>query len=526
MYDILIKNGHVVDGAGNPWFRADVAISGGKVVKIGRGLTGEAKVTIDAGEKIVSPGFMDAHTHSDFNVLADPLCQSTIQQGVTTQVVGNCGTSPGPFTPGDEKNLKRLAAFPWLKPDWTTMAGYIDHVNKVGTTTNVVPLVGFATVRDMVMGPVERPATAEECAKMRVLVAEAIDQGAFGMSTGLFYAPQNFASTEEVTEVARALKAKEALYVTHPRDESDYTVGYGPAIQEGIDIARAAGVAAQISHLHALGVATWKRAPEYVGLIQKARDQGVDISADQYPYAASAGGITGSVIPRWALDGGRPKTLERLKDKATRDKIAKEVALAFKRRGGVERHTIATYLPNPAFEGLTVDKIAAILGEAPEYAVLTMLEKGDSSWVSKIIDEEDIVTFIKAPWVMGGSDGSSLALSGPVSGGRPHPRNFGTFPRWIGTYGRDMGLFKVEEIVRKLTSLPAQRFGLKQRGLLKEGFWADVVVFDWNTIKDTATWDKPHQFPQGIDYVLVNGELVVDHQKHTGTLAGQALKKQ
>ncbi|MGI6662351.1 MAG: hypothetical protein ACOX4B_02585 [Bacillota bacterium] len=222
--------------------------------------------------------------------------------------------------------------------------------------------------------------------------------------------------------------------------ESDYTIGYGAAIQEGIDIARAAGVAVQISHLHALGVATWKRAPEYVEIMQKARDQGIDVTADQYPYAASAGGITGSVIPRWALDGGREKMLERLADKATRDKIAKEVAIAFKRRGGVERHTIATYLPNPAFEGLTVDKVAEILGEPPEYAVLTMLEKGDSSWVSRIIDEDDIITFIKAPWVMGGSDGSSLALTGPVSGGKPHPRNFGTFPRWIGTYGRDMGL--------------------------------------------------------------------------------------
>ncbi len=526
MYDILIKHGHIVDGTGNPWFSADVAVSGGKVVKIGRGLEGEAKLTIDAADKIVSPGFTDAHTHSDYNVLADQMCQSTIQQGVTTQVVGNCGSSPGPYATGEQRQDKRLAAFPWITPDWTTIGGYIDHVNKVGTTTNIVPLVGFATVRDIVMGPVERPATAEECAKMRVLVGEAIDQGAFGMSTGLFYAPQNFASTEEVIAVAKALKPKEALYVTHPRDESDYTVGYGAAIQEGIDIAREAGVAAQISHLHALGVATWKRAPEYVGLIQKARDQGIDITADQYPYAASAGGITGSVIPRWALDGGRPKLLQRLADPATRKKIAEEVAIAFKRRGGVERHTVATYLPNPAFEGLTVDKIAKILGEAPEYAVLTMLDKGDSSWVSKIIDEEDIVTFIKAPWVMGGSDGSSLALTGPVSGGKPHPRNFGTFPRWIGTYGRDMGLFKVEEIVRKLTSLPAQRFGLKERGILKEGFWADVVVFDWNTIKDTATWDKPHQFPQGIDYVMVNGQLVVDHQKHTGVLAGRALRKQ
>lgn len=525
MYDILIKHGLIVDGSGNPWFSGDVAIKDGKVVKIGRNLDG-AVTTIDATGRIVSPGFIDAHTHSDFNVLADPNCPSTVHQGVTSQVVGNCGSSPAPLVGADDATQRRTAGFEGLfDVDWTSMGGYIDKVNKTGVSVNVIPLVGFATVRNIVIGPVERASTADELAKMRTLVEEAVDEGAFGMSTGLFYAPQNFATTEEVIEVAKGLKKTQALYVTHIRDESDYTIGMGPAIEEAIETARAVQVPMQISHLHALGVATWKKAPEYVKLIQDARDSGLDVCGDQYPYAASAGGITGSVMPRWALNGGRPKILERLADKATRDRIAQEVKVAFTRRGGVERHTVSVYHPNPDFEGMTMDKIAEALGMPAEYAVLAMLDKGDASFVSRIIDEEDIEVFIRAPWVMGGSDGSSLALSGPVSGGKPHPRNFGTFPRWVGTYARDKGLFPVHEIVRKLTSLPAQRFGLEERGLLKEGFWADVVIFDWATIKDTATWDKPHQFPVGIDYVLVNGEIVVDHGEHTGKRPGKALSR-
>jgi N-acyl-D-amino-acid deacylase len=360
---------------------------------------------------------------------------------------------------------------------------------------------------------------------MRALVEQAIDEGAFGMSTGLFYAPQSFAPTDEVIDVARALKAKEALYCTHVRDESDYTIGFGAAIEEGIKIGSEVGVPVHIAHLHALGVATWKKAPEYVACIQKARDSGLDVTGDQYPYTASGGGISGSVMPRWALEGGRARVLERLADRATRDKIAGEIAINFERRGGSARHTFSTYRARPEFEGMNVDEVSEILGEAPEYAVLTILEGGEAGWVSQIIDEEDIVTFLKAPWVMGGSDGSSLALSGPVSGGKPHPRNFGTFPRIIGAYARDKGLFQVHEIVRKLTSLPAARFGLVGRGLIKEGFWADVAVFDWNTIKDTATFKNPHQIPTGIDYVLVNGQVVVEKGRHTGRLPGQALRR-
>ncbi len=525
MYDIVIKNGKIVDGTGNPWYAADVAIAGGHVVRVARGID-DGKVTIDAKDRAVSPGFIDAHTHSDFLLLADPRALSKVHQGVTTEVIGNCGGSFAPIAgPAVDHVKQQVSRYPNVTVDWTGTAGYLEKLERQGTAVNVVPLVGFGSARISVMGHAERPATPEERTQMRAHIEQGIEEGAFGMSTGLFYAPQSFAPTDEVIDVAKGLKPKEALYVSHIRDESDYTIGMGAALEEAFKIARAAGVPLHISHLHALGVATWKKAPEYVASIQKARDSGLDVTGDQYPYHASGGGITGSVMPRWALEGGRVKVLERLADKETRDRIAREVATNFTRRGGAFRHTFSQYRPNPEFEGMTVDKVAEILGEPPEYAALTLLEKGEASWVAQIIDEDDIITFLKAPWVMGGSDGSSLALTGPVSGGKPHPRNFGTFVRMVGTYARDKNIMPVHEIIRKVTSLPAQRFGLQGRGVLREGFWADVVVFDPLRIRDRATFKEPHQFADGIDYVLVNGQIVVDHDRHTGALPGKPLRR-
>ncbi len=525
MYDLLIRNGKIVDGTGNPWYLADIAIKNGKIVKIARNLEG-ASVTIDAGGKIVSPGFIDAHTHSDFTLLADPQALSKVHQGVTTEVVGNCGGWLAPILGQAIETVKQqVARYGGLEVDWTSTAGYLAKIESRKSAVNVVPLVGFGSVRASVMGYAERPATPEERRKMRDLVEQNVDEGAFGMSTGLFYAPQSFAPTDEVIDVAKGLKPKEALYVSHIRDESDYTIGMGAALEEAYKIAREAGVPLHISHLHALGIATWGKAAEYVQSIEEARESGLDATGDQYPYAACGGGITGSVMPRWALAGGRTELLKRLGDKQTRDKIAKEVATNFERRGGAWRHRFSIYKPNPEFEGMTLDKVAEILGEPPEYAVLTMLEKGDASWVSQIIDEDDIETFMKAPWVMGGSDGSALALEGAVAGGKPHPRNFGTFPRMVGVYARDKRLFPVHEIVRKITSLPAQRFGLSDRGVLKEGFCADITVFCPNTIRDTSTFDNPHQLAEGVEYTIVNGEIVVHNGKHTGRLPGHALRR-
>jgi N-acyl-D-amino-acid deacylase len=522
VYDVLIKNAKIIDGSGTPWFRADIGIAGGKIVRIGRGLS-EGKVMIEANDRIVSPGFIDAHTHSDYTLLADPMAQSKIRQGITTEVIGNCGSAPAPLVGNAPKQVKRTEN---VNVTWTSIGGYLDRLEAQGVAVNVVPLCGFASARISVMGHSERPATAEERQQMRKLIEQNIDEGAFGMSNGLFYAPQSFAPTDEVIDVVKGLKPKEALYVTHIRDHSDYTIGFFAALEEAYKIASEAQVTMHISHVILQGIAIKGKGAQAVESIQGARDRGLDVTGDWYPYARSGGGITGSLIPRWALAGGRPKTLELIADKATRDKIAQEVAANIKRRGGPEIHTIATHAANPDLEGKRLDEIARLFGEPPEYAILTMLEKGDAGFVSAMSDEGDVATIGKQPWIMIGSDGSSLNLSGPVSGGkRPHPRNFGCFPRFLGLYTRDMGLVPLHEAIRKMTSFPAMRFELKGRGLLREGFWADVTIFDAERIKDNSTFEVPHQFPEGIDYVLVNGEIVIDNGRHTGRLPGKPLRR-
>ena len=526
MYDILIKNGRVIDGTGNPWFYADVAVTGGRIVAIKRRLEG-ARVTLDVKGKIVCPGFIDAHTHSDHVLLANPTADSKVHQGVTTEVVGNCGSSPAPLLgPAREaivlQQSERLGGF---EVDWTTTGAYLSKLEKQGVAVNVASLIGFGTLRICVMGHAERPATPGERSAMRGLLEENLDEGAFGLSTGLFYAPQSFAATDEVIDVVKGLKPKEALYVTHVRDEGNYTVGILAALEEALQTASEAEAPLHISHIQLNGIAAWHNAGAVIEMIEKARQSGMDITADEYSYTRCGGGICGSIMPRWALEGGRVKVLERLSHEPTRDRIAREIAATFSRRGGPELHTFSVYRPNPAFEGMTLESVAGILGEPPEYAVLTMLEKADAGWVSAILNDDDVETFMKAPWVMIGSDGGSLARSGRAGGGKPHPRNFGCFPRVIAVYSREKGLFPVEDAIRKMTSLPAQRFGLMDRGLLKEGFWADAVVFDPCLLADAATFENPHRFPVGIDYVIVNGQVVIDKGEHTGRLPGKALRR-
>lgn len=531
MYEILIKGGHVVDGSGSPWFQADLAISCGKVVKVGRGLSGAA-VTIDATDKVVSPGFIDAHTHSDVTLLTGPEAESKVHQGVTTEVIGNCGSSPAPMIGEARERVQKQLAGTGVRLDWVGLDEYLTRLDRNGVAVNVVPLVGFGTVRQAVMGKdTDRSATPEERARMRVLVEESVAEGAFGMSTMVDFTsrPQGIATTDEVIDVAKGLKPKEALYVTHIRDEFDLKIGYAASLDEAVQIGTATGVPTHVSHLHALGVP--KRAPQYVALIEKFRGDGIDVTADCYPYAVSAAGINGHrpflpiVIPAWALEGGRARTLERLADKATRDKIAGEIRVNFVRRGA-ERHIVRVCSASPKFEGLDMAEVARIMGERPEQAALHMYEQGEVAWVFLNVDEEDMMAFMKPAWVMGGSDGTALPMAVRPGEVKPHPRSYGTFPRWIGTYARDKGLFPLHEVVRKVTSLPAQRFGLTGRGLLREGFWADVVVFDAKTICDTATFHAPNQVPVGIDSVIVNGQVVVRGGRHTGALAGKALRYQ
>ena len=531
MYEILIKGGRLVDGSGSPWFQADVAISGGKIVKIGRGLSGAA-LTIDASGKVVSPGFIDAHTHSDVSLISWPRAESKVLQGVTTEVIGNCGSSPAPMVGEAQERVRKQLQGTGAELDWTSMGEYLARLDRQGVAVNVIPLVGFGTVRQAVMGKdTDRAATLEERTKMRALVEEAVSQGAFGMSTMVDFTskPQGVAPTAEVIEVAKGLKPKEALHVTHIRDEFDLKIGYAASVEEAVEIGSGAGVPTHISHLHALGVP--KRAAQYVALIDKVRDSGKDVTADCYPYAVSAAGIRGHrafmpiVIPAWVLEGGRAKALERLSDKATRDRILGEIRVNFIQRGP-ERHIVRLCVASPEYEGLDMAEVGEAMGLRPEEAALRMYEQGETSWVYLNVDEEDMMTFMKPAWVMGGSDGTALPMAVAPGQEKPHPRCYGTFPRWIGTYARDKGLLPLHEVVRKVTSLPAQRFGLTGRGLVREGFWADIVVFSEAEIKDTATFHNPNRAPLGIYSVLVNGQVVVDSGRHTGTLAGKALRHQ
>ncbi len=521
---MLIKCGKLVDGTGNPWYIADVGIRDGKIAKIGRNL-GEAKHTVDASGKIVAPGFIDTHTHSDFTLLQDPRAISKVHQGVTTEIVGNCGGWIAPITRDTQELVSSLLPKHGdIEIDWTGIGGYLDRLQKQKVALNVGALVGFANVRAAVMGLSRDAASDEQIAKMRGLVEENIEQGAFGLSTGLFYAPQSYAAEHEVTEVVRALKKHDALYVTHIRDEGNYTIGLKASLEEAFRTQEDAGVMLHISHLQANGVAAWGSGPDMVETIERRRAIGMDVTCDVYPYDRCGGGISGSVMPRWALEGGRNEVLKRLRDPATRAKIAHEIKETFKKRGGAELHTFSSVSSDPHYEGKTLDEVARDIGESPEFAVLTLLERGEASWVSAILHSDDVASIMKADWAMVGSDGSSLALSGPVSGGKPHPRNFGSFPRVLRHYCLDSGLLSLEQAVRKMTSLAAQRFGLVGRGLLKEGFYADTVIFDPNTIRDTATFQNPHSLPEGITHVMVNGEFVVSDSKHTGTLPGLALR--
>ncbi|MDP2858279.1 MAG: D-aminoacylase [Bacillota bacterium] len=524
MYDILVKNGRVLDGSGNPWFEADIALVDGKIAAVQRGIdAASARETIDAGGQVVCPGFIDTHTHSDFTLLADPLAQSKVQQGVTTEVVGNCGGWLAPVLEKARSGIEHGVRHKNVSLDWTSVGGYLARLGKQGVALNVCPLIGFGNVRASIMGYTEEPATPGQVTEMQQLVRENMSEGAFGMSTGLFYAPQSYASQREVTAVVKALSPSGGLYVTHIRDEGNYGIGLAAALREAFETAREAGVPLHISHLQANGIAAWGSAGWMVEAIENERAQGLDVTADVYPYIRCGGGISGSVMPRWALEGGRDRVVSRLQDPTTRKRIAREIAATFERRGGPELHTFSSYAPRTEFEGMTLAQVAGILGESPEYAVLTLLEEGEASWVSAILNEDDVSEIMKADWVMVGSDGSALAPAGPVSGGKPHPRNYGTFPRVLRLYTREKRLFSVEEAVRKMTSLPAQRFRLAGRGLIKEGFWGDVVVFDPETIRDTATFEDPHLFPTGISYVLVNGEMVVSHGTQTGLLAGSPL---
>ena len=527
-YDVLITNAQIVDGSGSPARRGSVAITAGKIAALGE-ISGTATRTIDARGRTLAPGFIDLHSHSDMPLVTDGNGQSKIRQGVTTEVIGESGS----VAPRKQAS----AAAPW-----TDFTGYFAAIEKGGISPNLLSYVGLGTIREMVVGEDDRRATPAEISSMQQLVARTMEhQGVFGVSSGLIYPPNSYANVDELAEVSKAAAAGGGLYASHLRYD-------GPKLREGIEEAIAIGERAKmpvhIFHVKVTGHKNFGRMKEVIALVEAARARGVRVTADQYPYVASSTSLT-ATIPQWAQDGGSDKLVERLKNPRDRARIRaamedpnpdwesryqsagtwQNVQLAA--IGRTRGSATADESPNRKYEGMRVAEAAKQAGKDPFDFVFDLLidERGSVGCVYFIIDEADLALAMQQPWVAVGSDGSALATDGPLRAGVPHPRNFGTFPRVLGRYVRELKVISLAEAIRKMTTLPASILGLSDRGAIKEGYWADLVLFDPATVADQATFEDPFQYPVGIDTVLVNGAVVLDEGKHTNARPGKVLKR-
>jgi len=522
-FDILIKNGTVIDGLSDKALKADVGIVGERIQAIGDLSSTQAGTIIDALGKAVTPGFIDIHSHTDaIELLINPKGESKIRQGVTLEVSGNCGGSSFPYKKEISDEEKRYQKRYGLERDWVDLAGYLARVQKTGMAFNYVTLVGQGTIRNYVMNEDRRKPTASELELMQKLVAEAMEQGAFGLSSGLEYTPSGFASTEEVVELCRVAAKYGGFYATHVRSEDSFVI---EAVAEAIYIAEKAGLPLQISHFKSCGTINWWKMPKLFDLVEAAAKRGVAVTADRYPYTAFSTGLS-VYYPQWALAGGNEAFVKRLQDPAERSKLREETML--KLEGTPWEDILLTGLDeedNQRFIGKTIQQAASELGQDPyEFACdLLIKEKGGVGIVGFAMSEEQTEETLKHPLVMLCSDGSALAPYGPLHQGKPHPRNYGTFPRFLGLYVRDRKALTLPQAVKKMTSMPAAKLGLKDRGTLKQGNFADIVILDPATIADKATYTEPEQYSTGIDYVIVNGKVVIDHDNHTGALPGKVL---
>jgi len=532
MFDLIIKNGRILDGLGNPWYRGDIGIKEGVIKKIGDIKEG-AKRIIDTEGVIVCPGFIDMHSHSDFTLLVNPKAESKILQGVTTEVIGSCGISAAPIKDGTLDQLRDYTGSFLLKDyldwDWRRFGEYLDKL-KEGIAVNVAPLVGQGTIRIAVMGFDNREPKEKELAEMKELLKEAMDEGAFGLSTGLIYPPGCFSKTEELIELARVIKGYEGIYFTHIRGESNTLI---PALKEAITVGEKVGVSVEVSHHKAAGKENWGKVKETLKIIEEARERGLDVTSDQYPYTAGSTAL-GALLPDWVHEGGVKRLVERLKDPQTRKRIREDIEgdrldwwnpIKATEWSNIMISAVGSE-ENKELEGKSIEEIAK-LWDKDRFDVLFDLlieEESDVRMVLFMMSEDDVITVMRHPTTMIGSDGAAISREGPLCKGKPHPRSYGTFPRILGKYVREEKVLTLEDAVRKMTSLPAQKLKLRDRGILKEGYKADIVVFDPGKVKDRATYTDPYQQPEGIIYVLVNGEIAVDRGKYTGKIAGKVLR--
>lgn len=524
MYDYIIKNGKIIDGSGTPWFKSDIAISKGKIIKIAKFTDEKAKKIIDAQGLVVSPGFIDIHTHSDLTVLVNGKSESKIRQGVTTEVIGNCGSSPAPAYGKGYKHLKEELKDYGLNYDWKSYKKFLEVIDKKDKSVNIVPLVGHGALRRSVLGYENKKPNLEELTKMKNLLKKAMKAGAIGFSSGLIYPPSSYAETEELIELAKTAVEFGGIYTTHMRYEGEKLV---EGVKEAIRIGEESGIPVQISHHKVTVKNSWGLVSGTLEMMREARKRGVDVSCDVYPYPATSTGLD-SILPDWAHEGGLEELLERLESKKTKDKIIKFLEKNERPRGFENIMVTSIHSEeNKNFEGKNIKEISKEIGISCEETVIKLVleEKAKVGMIRFAMSETDIKKVIADPLAMICSDAGSRADYGSLAEGKPHPRAFGTFPRVLGKYIREEKVISLEEAIYKMTGLTAWRLGLQNKGLLKEGMDADITIFDPEIIEDKATFIDPLQYPAGIAKVIVNGEIVVESGEHTGNMPGKLVVK-
>ena len=499
-YDLIIRNGRIVDGTGAPWYKADLAIQGDRIVQIAHQITGTARRTIDVNGQYVAPGFIDIHTHARRGIFEVPTAENYVRQGVTSLIEGPDGGSPVPLAP------------------------FLARLDSLKKSVNVASFIGQGSVRWEVIGEVNRKATAEEIAKMKTLVEQGMKDGAFGLSSGLFYVPGTFTPTEEVIELARVAGRMGGIYISHMREEASQVV---QSVRETIRIGEEGGLPTQVTHHKVVGPGNWGQSVQTLRLVDEARARGVDATIDQYPYTASATSVGSALLPAWALEGGNQQTMQRLRDPATRARIRTESAriIQLERGGGDPKNVqMARCGFDPKLDGKNLAEITAQRGlqvtfENAAETAMWIVEQGGCQGIFHAINEEDLQRILKHPATMVASDGEVTIMNRA----HPHPRSYGTFARVLGVYVRDRKVIGVEEAVRKMAAQPAQRLGLHDRGVIKLGMKADLAIFDLAKVRDLATFEKPHQYAEGFSTVIVNGEVVLENNAMTAARPGRVL---
>lgn len=499
-YDLLIRNGRIVDGSGAPWVRADVAIRGDVIARIAPAIAEPATRTIDAAGAVVSPGFIDTHTHARRGLSQTPTAANYVRQGVTTVIEGPDGSSPVPLAP------------------------FLKEMDTLAKSVNIGAFIGQGSIRSEVIGSVDRRATPDEIAKMQAIVEQGMRDGALGLSTGLFYVPGTFTPTAEVIELAKVAGRYGGIHTSHQRDDAAKVLD---SVAETIAIGEGGGLPTQVTHHKVIGKANWGRSVDTLRLIDEARARGVDVTSDQYPYTASSTSIASALLPAWALEGGAQAQRGRFKDPVQREKILVAIAAMIRdERGGGDPKNVQ--FANCGFDttlnGKTLADATSRRGQTPtiEHAAETTLwivEQGGCQGIFHAMSEDDVVRIMRHPTTMIASDGEVPAFGR----GNPHPRSYGTFARVLGVYVRDKQVLTLEEAVRKMTSFPAARIGLADRGLLRPGMKADVAVFDPARVRDLATFDAPHQYAEGFALVVVNGQVVYENGAMTAARPGRVL---